>query len=193
MRGVGKPLLATALTVLLALALAACGDSGDPAAQSTTATEGTAPGDGGGAPEGSDSFRVPGGDNSIQDFGEEAGVAERAAASRVVVSFLEARARGDWVTVCAEMSAAALQPLERIAARSEQLRGKGCPELLATVTGRLPAASRASTLGAAIDSLRADGERGFALYHGTDGVDYVVPLAEEDGEWKVGSLEPTPL
>lgn len=247
MRGVTKLLLGTALALLLATGLAACGgdDTDDSTARSTaTTTERTAPatvpeddgsaakekeprddsggsaggsddapsggsddsasgkdsgssgGGSGGAnpsPEGSESFRVPGGDNSVQDFGDEADEEEREAASKVVVGFLRARAQGNWGAVCSYMAAAALKPIKQLGSRAPQLSGKDCPELLEMLTGSASASTRASTIGSGIDSLRFEGERGFALYHGTDGKDYFIPLINEGGEWKIGALAPSEL
>ena len=42
-----------------------------------------------------------------------------------------------------------------------------------------------------IDSLRVDSERAFALYHGSDGSDYFMPMALEGGSWRVAGLAPT--
>lgn len=141
--------------------------------------------------EGSASFRTPGGDNSIQNYGAEADEEEREAASATVAGFVAARSKGDWEAVCGYMAAAALKPLEQFAARAPQFKGKECPDLLEALTGPAPASTRASTIGDGIDSLRFEGERGFALYHGTDGKDYFLPLVKEDGEWKVGALAPS--
>jgi hypothetical protein len=193
MRGPLKPLLATALALLLATAPGACGGdgSGDSTAGSTTtATTAKKPEE---PDAGSASFLVPGGDNSVQNYGEEAGAAEREAASDVVVAFLRAREKGDWKGVCAHIYTDTLKPLEAIAERGAEFEGEGCPELLALLTRGAPASARASTIGSGINSLRVDGDRAFALYHGTDGRDYLVPLVDDDGEWKVGTLAPTEL
>lgn len=143
--------------------------------------------------EGASSFRTPGGDNSIQDFGEEADAEERAAASAVVVGFMRARANRDWAAVCGYIASATLKPVEQVASRSPQFKGKDCVGILEILTGATPDSTRANTLGGSIDSLRVKGDRGFALYHGTDGKDYFIPLVKEDGEWKVGALAPSPF
>jgi len=216
MRGVTKLLLAAALAVLLTAGFTACGDDDpeDPAAGSAaTRTEQTAPAtvpedDGSGAngteieppgqasdpessQEGSSSFRTPGGDNSIQDFGEEAEESEREAASAVVLAFMQARSDGDWDFVCLQLSSAALAQIDQLADRSSQLRGKDCADVLATLVGKAPAAARANTIRGGIDSLRFDGESGFALYHGSDGRDYYLPLVKEGESWRIGALGPS--
>lgn len=143
------------------------------------------------ADEGSAAFRTPGGDNSIQDYGEEPDEGEFEAANTVLTDFMEARAKGDWSGMCAELAEAAVAPLEDLASRAPQFKGSGCAAILKTLLGSSPAASRANTLTTDIASFRVEGERGFALYHGSEGADYFVPMMKEDGEWKVGALAPS--
>jgi hypothetical protein len=203
MRGVWRFALALAVVALLVSGLAACG--GDDAGSSTAVTTGesTTPataekqgpgGDGGddsSADRGSAGFRTPGGDNSIQTFGEEADDAEVAAASVVLVGYLEARSEEDWAGQCTYLAKAAVAPLEELVARSPQFKGKGCAAALPALMAGTPASTRANTLTGTIASLRVEGDRGFALYHGADGVDYFVPMAKEDGEWKLGAIAPS--
>lgn len=217
MRGVQKQLLAAALAALLALALVSCGgdDGGDDTtAPSGSATTQEAPGsnageggssgqddggsgesggstENGGSGEASAEFRTPGGDNSIQSFGEEADSAELEAASTALAGFLDARADGDWAGACEQMAKAAVKPLEQLLSSSNQQKGKGCAAALAAVIGRAPASTRENTMTGGIASLRVEGDRAFALYHGPEGVDYFVPMVSEDGEWKVGALAPS--
>lgn len=146
---------------------------------------------GGSSDEGSASFRVPGGDNSIQNFGEEPDESELEAAETVLNDFLEARAKRNWAGMCANLAEAAVAPLEELAARSSQLKSSGCAAILKSLLSRGPASAGANTMTEGLASLRVDGEQAFALYHGSDGADYFVPMAEEGGEWKVGALAPT--
>jgi len=213
MSGGRKLLLAFVLAALLAGSLAACGgdDSSDSTATTTqgaatpggesggdagedggeTPGESDSPDDSGSPEEGSAAFRAPGGDNSIQNFGEEADADEVEAASATLAGYMEARANDEWEKECAHLARVAVEPLEQLAARSAQLEGKDCAGILAALSGGAPPSTRANTMTGPIASLRADGERGFALYHGAKGVDYFMPMAEEDGEWKVGALAPT--
>jgi hypothetical protein len=198
MRGVFKLVLALALLGLLALGLSACGgDSGDATTGSTrtssqaATTPGQGPGKGGSAEEGSASFRVKGGDNSIQDFGEEADDSETAAATAVLTGYLEARASGDWAAQCAGLSKTALEPLEQVVSRSPQFKDKGCAAVLKALLGAAPASTRANPLTGDIASLRTEGNRGFALFHGTGGSDYFVLMVKEDGEWRLGATAPS--
>ena len=141
--------------------------------------------------EASAEFRTPGGDNSIQDYGEEPDESELEAANTALAGFMTARAKGDWDGMCAALAKAAVEPIEDLASRAPQFKGKGCAAVLETLLARSPASSRANTLTDGIASFRVEGERGFALYHGPKGVDYFVPMINEDGEWKVGALSPS--
>jgi len=40
---------------------------------------------------------------------------------------------------------------------------------------------------------RINGDRGFVLYHGANGHSHAMLMLQEDGAWKVGSLEPGQL
>ena len=201
MWGVQKivPLLVAAL---LATGLVACGggDSGDSTTASTaTSTEASEtpanPADGGSdddasAAGGSASFLTPGGDNSIQNFGEEADSAQVDEVSTVLSGYMEARAEGDWAKQCTLLAKTAVAPLEQLATRSPQFKGKGCAAVLESLLGTTPASTRANTLTDGVSSFRFEADRGFALYHGTGGVDYFMPMVEEDGQWKIGAFAP---
>jgi hypothetical protein len=203
MRGVWKIALLLAVSALLASGLAACGggDSGDSTAASTaTATEESTTaagsedeGSGGSssADDGSSSFRTPGGDNSIQDFGEEADAGELDDASTALSAYMEARAKDDWAQQCKLLAETTVAPLEQLATRSAQFKGKGCAAILEGLMSRAPASTRTNTLTHGIASLRVEDDRGFALYHGAGGVDYFVPMVKEDGQWKLGAIAPS--
>jgi hypothetical protein len=217
MRGGQKLALGLALLMLFAAVFSACGGDDSDGSSTATATTMTTPEgggektaepndggeekesgsdseDGGGASsdEGSASFRTPGGDNSIQDFGEESDSSDRTEAAATLTAFLEAREKGDWQGQCDNLAKIATAPLEELAARSPQVKGKGCAATLEAITGSAPASTRTNPLSAAgVASLRVEGDRGFALFHGAGGSDYFVPMAKEDGEWKVGAIGPS--
>lgn len=132
-------------------------------------------------------FLTPGGDNSVQTFGAEGGGDERAAASAAVEAFMAGRASGDWATVCAQMAKGTVEPIEKLIAP-----GQGCAATLTAAGKRLPASALANTMTGPIDSFRVEGDQGFALWHGNDDADYVLPMRLE-GDWKVALLEPTEI
>lgn len=221
MGGTAAKILSTAaIAALLAFALVACGGGDDETTGTTTAgtttTEGTATapeaddsggnekqaGDEGGgddsssgssssAGEGSAAFRTPGGDNSIQDFGEEADADQLEAAEAALVGYLDARADGDWKASCEYLAEAATQPLQQLAESSPRLKGKSCAVIIGALSAEVPSSSRANPVVEGVASLRVEGDRGFALFHGPEGADFFMTMVEEDGEWKVGALAPS--
>jgi hypothetical protein len=141
---------------------------------------------------GSGQFRVRGGDNSIQDFGEESGESELEEAAASLHDFLVARAGEDWPTACAHLAKTVKQQLEQLASRSSKLSGAGCTRILSALTPPLPArVQRESTIVDA-GSLRTEGEQAFLIYRGAEGVAYAIQMKPE-GAWKVGALSATPL
>lgn len=141
----------------------------------------------GGAPQGSKGFLTPGGDNSVQKFGTEARGSQFAAASAVVEAFMAARADHDWPAACKHLAAGTVDQVEKVIAP-----GEGCAATLTKASKNLPENGLPNTMTGPIDSFRVEGNRGFALWHGNDGVDYVLPLKMEGG-WKLTLFEPTAL
>lgn len=141
---------------------------------------------GGGSAEPSAEFRVPNGDNSIQTYGDEAGDADREAASAVLESYMAARADADWVRACTQLFPATVSSLETVLAP-----GGGCVGTMTAIGKRVPPSSLANTMTGPIASLRREGEHGFALYHGTNNTDYFIQMTIVGGTWKVAAIEPT--
>jgi hypothetical protein len=140
---------------------------------------------------GSGQFRVRGGDNSIQEFGDEASESELEEAATALHDFYVARAREEWRRACANLSQAVAAQLEQLAEEAKQGQ-VSCPTALATITPGLgPRLTRETT---AVDagSLRREGDRGFLIYRDGEGTVYAINMADEDG-WKVGALAGVPL
>jgi hypothetical protein len=143
---------------------------------------------------GAQQFKVKGGDNSIQEFGAEADTSEFDEAAAAAHNFIDARAEGDWGAACDYMAKSILESFEKLAARAEQLNNRSCAGLLEALTN--PAAKGALKTEAAqadVRSLRIEGERAFVIYTANGGTVYAMPMANEDGDWKVASLAGTPL
>jgi len=143
---------------------------------------------------GSEQFKVKGGDNSVQEFGEEADAPELDAAAVALHNFLDARAEGDWATACSYMSNAVVDSFEKLAAQAKQIGDKSCAGILEKLTN--PAAKdsmKAEAAQANVGSLRIEGEQAFLIYTGIDGTVLAMPMANEDSDWKVASLAGTPL
>jgi len=142
---------------------------------------------------GSEQFRVKGGDNSVQEFGGEADASELDEAATVLHNFLDARAAGDWAAACAYMSSGVVDSFKQLAAQGKQVKDTSCAGILEALTN--PAAKQAMQAEAEqadVVSLRTEGEQAFVIYTAI-GTVYAMPMANEDGDWKVASLAGTPL
>jgi hypothetical protein len=141
----------------------------------------------------SDIFRTPGGDNSIQEYGEETDADERAAAMLPIAALHRAMFSGDWTDVCdTYLFSSNLEQLTALAEKAPQFKGKDCAAVLAGLS-QATGAKAPSTPDGALVSFRVDGDTGFAIYWGIDGKGYAFALKSEDGGWKLTSLGPTPL
>jgi hypothetical protein len=143
---------------------------------------------------GSAQYKVKGGDNSVQEFGEEAEPEEFHAAAAALHDFLDARAEGNWDAACGYMSKAIIESFEKLAAHAKQIEAKSCAEILEKLTNpAAKAAMKAEAAKADVGSLRVEGDRSFVIYTGIKGDVLAMPMANESGEWKVASLAGTPL
>lgn len=138
-------------------------------------------------------FRKKGHDNSIQDLGEEASGAQREEAASTLHAYLDARAEGRWADACSYLAADAVAVIERFAASyGDGKKPQSCPYVLEMLTSAEgPALEQAAE--ADVGALRQEGDRGFLLYHGAGGLDYAIPVVEEEGDWKLSAPEPSPL
>jgi hypothetical protein len=144
------------------------------------------------------SFHVQGGDNSVPDYGHEAGASERQRAEAALAAFLRARAQSDWPRVCAALASATLIQLDALAsgsrtgtARATTGSTRTCERILKALSAR-PSATRADTLVSGVAALRINGASAFALWHGPGHTKFVMPMRNEGGVWKVTHIEPLP-
>jgi hypothetical protein len=142
---------------------------------------------------GSEQFRTKGGDNSIQEYGDEGDESELQEVAEVVHSFYVARAEEKWEAACSYLAKSNIEQLEQIGAQSPQLKGAGCAPVLKAFTRPLPAAVQREITTVDAGSFRHEGEQGFLVYYGADQTVYAMPLTEEGGSWKVTALSGTTL
>lgn len=142
---------------------------------------------------GSAQYRIKGGDNSIQEFGEESDEAELEQAATALHDYLVARAGEDWPAACSHLARTITDQLGEIAARSDQLKGKGCAPILGALSPSLPATVRHESTIVDAGSLRLEDERAFLIYRGAEETNYAVLMEREDDAWKVGALAATPI
>lgn len=141
---------------------------------------------------GAEQFRVKGGDNSVQEFGSEAGGDQFEEAAAALHGFLDARAQGAWAAACRHLASDVVASLEQLGGQGGA--SGGCATLLEKLTN--PAAVgllRKEARRADVGSLRTEGDRAFAIYRGLDRTIMAIPMTREDGEWKVAALAGTPL
>ncbi len=141
---------------------------------------------------GSSQYRTEGGDNSIQEFGEEGDETDLEEAAQTVHDYFVARANEDWRAACANLAKTVTDQLDLLASQSN-LEGKDCAGMLETLSPPLPEAVRRESTVVDAGSLRLEGEQAFLIYRGAKDVGYAMVMAEEDGVWKVGALEATPI
>lgn len=142
---------------------------------------------------GSAQFRAKGGDNSIQNFGEESGESELQGAAEALHDFYVARGTEDWARACSYLTKSMAKQFEALASRSPQMKGKGCPAVLNALTRHLPPSIERQVTKVDAVSLRREDDQSFLIYRGEEGTVYAIPMTEEDGEWKVAGLAGTPL
>lgn len=133
-------------------------------------------------------FLVEQGDNSIPTYGTEAPAGELAAAETALSRYLGARAAGEWGVACAQMSARVQKQLALLAGE----KGGDCAAAYAKLAARIPASARLDPLLHGLAALRVESPHAFALFYGPGSQQYMVPLEEERGGWKVTQLEPLP-
>jgi hypothetical protein len=182
--------IALVAAVLMAALAAGCGGGSSSSSGSTSSADSTSSSSTTGA---SAEFTGAGPNGKIVKFGQEADTAEREAASSVLEENLKAREAGDWAKQCTSLSAGAIKKLEQEAVRLKA--GEKCAESLEYGAEPQSAtkAIRANTMTGPIAVLRVEGNKAFALYHGTKGKDYAMQMEKEGGEWKVASLITTEL
>lgn len=172
--------------LLIAAVAAGCGSGSSSSSESSSATDSTTAAN---QRKGSTQFLKPGVENKIATFGREASAAEREEASKVLEENLQARASGDWEGQCASLVAATVKQVEG-EATTFGAEGASCAKALEAQAKPLAKTKvvRVNNLSGSIAALRVEGDKAYALFHGTDGADYAMPMNKEGDEWKVASL-----
>ena len=142
---------------------------------------------------GSAQFRTKGGDNSIQEFGDEGDESELQEAAEVVHGFYVSRAAEEWDKACSYLAKGNIEQLEQLGSQSPQFKNAGCAPILKAFTRPVPASVNREITTVDAGSLRHEGEQGFLIYYGAGHVTYAMPLRDEGGTWKVSALSGTTL
>lgn len=147
---------------------------------------------------GSDPYKTPGGDNSLQNIGQEADEAELEQAATTAHDYLASRVEKDWEKACEQLTQEHVEEMERAASSSKKIPGESCADAIGTLAEGFEAfdpmtdkeAFEKSSVDA--DSLRVYGKKAFLIYRGGSTA-YYLPMKEEGGVWKVDTLLPMPF
>jgi hypothetical protein len=142
---------------------------------------------------GSAQFRTKGGDNSIQEFGDESSESELQEAAEAVHSFYVFRAAEQWGKACSYLAKSNVEQLEQLARQARQSMNTDCATVLKAFTRPLAASVEREITTVDAGSLRHEGEQGFLIYYGAGHVKYAMPLRDEGDSWKVAALSGTTL
>ncbi len=143
---------------------------------------------------GSGQFRVKGGDNSIQSWGEESDESQLEAAAEAVHDFYAARANEEWAKACTYLASSMVEQLEQFASQSGQQGSPDCARLLKALTRHpLPASVRRESTVVDAGSLRIGEDNSFLIYRGAGRTVFAMTVVEEDGAWKLTLISPTTL
>ena len=141
-----------------------------------------------------------GGDNSIQEFGVEGPSGERVQAARTLQAYLRARFAGEWAQACSYLSPGVKKGLEQLGGqaqadgqRDEDARPLGCAQLMRALTEGVPERALRDAAQVRVLSMRVEDEQAFLLYRNGEGKPSAIPMADEDGQWKVAALDGSPL
>lgn len=169
---------AIAVALLVAAFLAGCGGSSGGSSSSSAPAEASR--------QFLDPEALEGGKEAVATFGKEASGNERAEASAVLEENLTARQAGDIDGQCATLGKRGLESVSQESAKSPSK----CVAELKKIAEPLSSTEKAreDTLGGEIDAFRVEGNQAYALYHGSNGKDYAMPMEREGGSWKVGGI-----
>jgi hypothetical protein len=143
---------------------------------------------------GSQQFEVKGGDNSVQEFGAEAGGSEFEEVAATLHDFLDARAAENWSAACAYMAKSVTESLVKLGEQAKDLRNASCATVFAKLINAAAAAEfSAEAAQADVGSVRIKGDQAFLIYRGPNRAVLAMPMTREGGGWKVTSLAGTPL
>jgi hypothetical protein len=149
-------------------------------------------GSGSGSVERSTAFKTKGGDNSIQEYGEEGPASDRSRANQAIQALYDAYRTGNWGEICNKyLSESNLKEIKLLSEKSPQIKGSTCADVLGGLNQTNQKAP--DTPASSVAAVRIEGDTAFALYRGIDGKGYAIPLKLEGGTWKLTALAPTPL
>ncbi len=181
----GAPTAALLAFSLAALALSACGGG----SSSSTATTGKSSTDGSSTAKSGSNGSGHSAQTTIRHFGQEATAAQAKQAEAAVTAYFAARAAGEWKKACSYLVAPLRRALGQVPI-PQQGKGSSCAAFLESRTARLSSADRTALAKLDVESVRVEGDRGYAFYQGsaraaTPKSDHAIAIAREGAEWKL--------
>lgn len=136
-----------------------------------------------------------GGDNSIQEFGTESQASDRVEAAGILQTYLSARAAGEWATACSYLSASMKKGLEQFGgqAQGKDSEPLACGQIMQALTQGAPKKALRNAAEIRVLSMRTEDGQAFLIYKNGEGKPSAIPMADEDGDWKVAALDGSPL
>jgi hypothetical protein len=130
------------------------------------------------------------GDGSIERFGEDGSSDDFEQAVDASTRFHVAVTQRDWDAACDALSSRLLESMEKMTARSPEAEAKECPELLESLVGAPPTRDLRRIFSPDIEytGMRVEDDSGFLLLKSPIVKLGYLPMARDDGEWKVASI-----
>jgi hypothetical protein len=136
-------------------------------------------------------FLIRDGDNVVQMFGTEGTPAQRRAVTTLLRGWMRARAAAAWSKDCSYLHRGFIHELVIDAHHVSGGKVHNCPQALAFFGHEASGNLKNTFAGQKVVSLRLQGVRGYAQYHGNEGRhDWVVPVRREGAQWKVMIASP---
>jgi hypothetical protein len=107
--------------------------------------------------------------------------------------YLDNRAAGRWSAACSQLADSVAAQFAELAGSTGGKAAPSCAQTLAALSAGIPAAALREVAIADVGAFRVDGDQGFLLFHGAQGVDYFMPMIREGDEWKVAAIAPSAL
>jgi hypothetical protein len=177
-----RALLSLLLAIAITIAVSACGGG---SSTSSSSADSTSPNS-----TASKSESIAEAESKhVLSFGHEAEADERDAASKVLEENLRARAGKDWSGQCNSLSARLSKELVERAELISGKHGKGtCAKGLELEAEPVSPSVLKDPMTGPIDVLRVEGPKAYALFQGSEGKEYGMPMAKEGDAWKVDQL-----
>jgi hypothetical protein len=139
---------------------------------------------------------VPGGDNSVQEYGVEADESERREAAIALQGYLNARAREDWAAACSLLAQRPKEQLEKFAG-SGGAQGKGLEGCAAAMAALGEGTPQDATITEVL-SFRGEGDisgdPSYLIFTAPPGQTlFSMPMYLQGGAWKVGLAQASEL